>query len=84
MIICAVIGIFGANPDIQLPAFIGWKLNGTYLFPTLFITIACGAVSGFHSLIASGTTSKQISNEKDAKMIGYGGMLIECVLARCV
>ena len=81
MIICAVIGIFGANPDIQLPAFIGWKLNGTYLFPTLFITIACGAVSGFHSLIASGTTSKQISNEKDAKMIGYGGMLIECVLA---
>ncbi|MBQ9059347.1 MAG: hypothetical protein IJ125_09210 [Atopobiaceae bacterium] len=52
-----------------------------YLFPTLFITIACGAISGFHSLVASGTTSKQIDNELHAQPIGYGGMLIECVLA---
>ena len=47
----------------------------------LFITVACGAISGFHSLVGSGTTSKQLDHEKDAKLIGYGGMLIECVLA---
>ena len=52
-----------------------------YLFPVLFITIACGAISGFHSLVASGTTSKQIDNEKNAKPIGYGSMLIESLLA---
>lgn len=52
-----------------------------YLFPVLFITIACGAISGFHGLVASGTTSKQINSERDARPIGYGGMLIECVLA---
>ena len=51
------------------------------IWPLMFITVACGAVSGFHALISSGTTSKQLSNEKDAKMIGYGGMLIECLLA---
>ena len=52
-----------------------------FLFPALFITIACGAISGFHSLVSSGTTSKQIDNEKHAQPIGYGGMLIECILA---
>ncbi len=52
-----------------------------YLFPALFITIACGAISGFHSLVASGTTSKQIDSEAHAQPIGYGGMLIECLLA---
>ncbi len=81
MIIAAIVGIFGANPSIQTPAFTGFAINGNYLFPTLFITIACGAISGFHSLIGSGTTSKQLDNEKDALAIGYGSMLIECVLA---
>lgn len=52
-----------------------------FLFPVLFITIACGAISGFHSLVASGTTSKQLDNESHAQPIAYGGMLIECVLA---
>ena len=80
MIIAAVIGIFGAHPAIEIPAFIGFKVGNNYLFPTLFITIACGAISGFHSLIGSGTTSKQLDNEKDALMVGYGSMLIECVL----
>ncbi|MDD6492738.1 MAG: carbon starvation protein A [Firmicutes bacterium] len=83
----AVIGIIGAtivNPastSFSTPAFTGFTVNGNFLFPTLFITIACGAISGFHSLIASGTTSKQLNNEKDALMVGYGSMLIECVLA---
>lgn len=81
MMIAAVVGIIGANPTIQTPAFVGFEVGGSYLFPTLFITVACGAVSGFHSLIGSGTTSKQLDNEKDALMIGYGSMLIECVLA---
>lgn len=87
MMAAAVIGIVGAtivNPastKIVTPAFTGFMVNGDFLFPTLFITIACGAISGFHSLIASGTTSKQLDNEKDALMVGYGSMLIECVLA---
>ena len=82
-----MIGIIGAtivNPSsvkIVTPAFTGFAVGNNYLFPTLFITIACGAISGFHSLIASGTTSKQLENEKDAQMVGYGSMLIECVLA---
>ena len=81
MIIAAVIGIFAAHPAVTVPAFIGFKVGNNYMFPTLFITIACGAISGFHSLIGSGTTSKQLDNEKDALMVGYGSMLIECVLA---
>lgn len=81
MMIAAVVGIVGANPTIVTPAFVGFKVGANYLFPTLFITVACGAVSGFHSLIGSGTTSKQLDNEKDALMIGYGSMLVECVLA---
>ena len=81
MIAAAVIGIVFANPTITTPAFIGFKVNGSYMFPILFITVACGAVSGFHSLIGSGTTAKQLDNEKDALLIGYGSMLIECVLA---
>ena len=56
--------------------------NGVqYMFPVLFTTVACGAISGFHSLVSSGTTSKQLDKEKDAKPIAYGGMLLECVLA---
>lgn len=81
MIIAAVISIFVAHPAIEIPAFIGFKVGNSYLFPVLFITIACGAISGFHSLIGSGTTSKQLDNEKDALLVGYGSMLIECVLA---
>ena len=81
MMIAAVVGIFAAHPTVQIPAFIGVHVGNSYLFPTLFITIACGAISGFHSLIGSGTTSKQLDNEKDALLVGYGSMLIECVLA---
>lgn len=81
MIIAAVLGIIGAHPAIQLQAFTSFHVGSSYLFPTLFVTIACGALSGFHSLIASGTTSKQLDNEKDALLVGYGSMLVECVLA---
>jgi len=81
MIIGAVLGLVFYAPDLQLTPFAGFNVGGQWLFPMLFITIACGAISGFHSLVGSGTTSKQISNEKDAMLIGYGGMLIECVLA---
>ena len=63
--------------QFELPAFTGWKTSIGTLFPALFITVACGACSGFHSLIATGTTSKQLDNEKNAKAIGYGSMLIE-------
>ena len=81
MMLAALVGVIGCNPTLDLPAFVGFEVNGQYLFPILFVTIACGAISGFHSLIASGTTSKQLNCEKDARVIGYGGMLIECVLA---
>lgn len=87
MMAAAVVGIVGASivdpasTKFITPAFTGFAVNGSYLFPTLFITIACGAISGFHSLIASGTTSKQLDNEKDALAIGYGSMLVECLLA---
>ena len=81
MIIGAVLGIVVAQPDMNLPAFAGFNINGKMLFPTLFITIACGAVSGFHSLVSSGTSSKTISNEKDMLMVGYGAMLVESLLA---
>lgn len=64
----------------NLPAFTGWKQSIGTLFPALFITVACGACSGFHSLIATGTTSKQLDNEKNAKIIGYGSMLVESAL----
>ncbi|MBQ9106204.1 MAG: carbon starvation protein A [Mailhella sp.] len=81
MMIAAVVGIIGAAPVITMPAFIGFEVKGQYLFPVLFVTIACGAISGFHSLVSSGTTSKQLSCERDAKVIGYGSMLVECALA---
>ena len=88
MMILAIVGIVGAHPVVDMPAFTGFydtlAPSGTslgYMFPALFVTIACGAVSGFHSLVGSGTTSKQLDQEKDAKPIAYGGMLIECALA---
>ena len=88
MLIVAFIGVIGAHPNIDpelFPAFAGFAVdNGNgiqYLFPILFTTVACGAISGFHSLVSSGTTSKQLDKETDAKPIAYGGMLLECVLA---
>lgn len=81
MIAGAVLGILIYRPNIQLEAVTGFNVGGQYLFPMLFVTVACGAISGFHSLVGSGTTSKQINNEKDAKLVGYGGMLIEGILA---
>lgn len=92
MMIVAVVGIIGAgltgNASMEMPAFTGFTdtlaPTGTslgYLFPALFVTIACGAISGFHSLVGSGTTAKQLDNERDARPIAYGGMLIECALA---
>lgn len=81
MVICAVVGVLVQRPTMNLPAFTGFSVSGKMLFPTLFITIACGAVSGFHSLVSSGTSSKQVKNEKDMLTIGFGAMLVESVLA---
>lgn len=82
LIILATIGIFYANPEIKMDTQVNiTSENLGYLFPVLFVTIACGAISGFHSLVASGTTSKQIDKEGDAKIVGFGGMLIESFLA---
>ena len=76
----AVVGVVVAHPSMQLNAFNGFNVNGSTMFPTLFVTIACGAVSGFHSLVSSGTSSKTISNEKDMPMVGYGAMVVESLL----
>lgn len=92
MMVVAVVGIIGCGltggAHMDIPAFTGFKdtvaptgASLGYIFPALFVTIACGAISGFHSLVGSGTTSKQLDNEKDAQPIAYGGMLIECALA---
>ena len=81
MIIGAVVGIFMTHPNMNINAFNGFQVNGKMLFPTLFVTIACGAVSGFHSLVSSGTSSKQVRNEKDMLPIGYGAMILESLLA---
>ena len=81
MMVLAFVGIIGSGMKVELPAFTGWTASSGTLFPTLFITVACGAVSGFHSLIGSGTTSKQLNSEKDAKVIGYGAMIVESALA---
>lgn len=82
MLLGAVLGLLFYSPTIELPAFTGFTAsNGLKIFPMLFVVVACGAISGFHSLVGSGTTSKQLDNEKDAKAVGYGSMLVECVLA---
>lgn len=88
MIAGAVIGLLVAHPTMNLPVFTGFTNEklGT-LFPILFVTVACGAVSGFHSLVSSGTSSKTIENEKDMTKVGYGAMVLEsllAVLALCV
>lgn len=77
-----IVGVFYASPTMNIPAVATFSLDKVgYLFPALFVTVACGAVSGFHSIVASGTTAKQLNKETDGKLIGYGGMLIEGVLA---
>lgn len=76
-----LLGIALGGQTVQYPAFTGWTAKGEPLFPMLFITIACGACSGFHALVASGTTSKQLRNESDAKPIAYGSMLLEGLVA---
>ncbi len=82
MILAAVVGIFVANPSVNLPAFTTFYVEGTgSMFPILFVTIACGAVSGFHSLVSSGTASKQIKNEKNMLPVSFGAMLMESMLA---
>ena len=81
MIVGAIIGVFVANPSCNLAAFNGFNVDGQYLFPILFVTIACGAVSGFHSLVSSGTASKQIKNEKNMLPVSFGAMLMESMLA---
>jgi len=81
LIVGALIGIIFTSPAIKLEAYTSAHQNIGYIFPLLFVTVACGAISGFHSLVASGTTSKQLNTEKDAQVIGYGGMLIESLLA---
>jgi carbon starvation protein len=82
IILAALIGLLVVHPKIILPAFTTFNVEGQgFLFPILFVTVACGAVSGFHSLVASGTTVKQLDNEKHARMVSYGAMLIESTLA---
>jgi carbon starvation protein len=82
MIVAAVLGIFvmGANGqgEMTAPAFVGFtNASGQFLFPVLFVSVACGALSGFHSLVSTGTSSKQVSNETDALPVGYGAMVLE-------
>lgn len=82
LMIGGLIGVFFAAPSINIPAFSSFSLDKVgYLFPALFVTVACGAISGFHSLVGSGTTAKQLDKETDARIVGYGGMLIEGLLA---
>ena len=81
MIAAAVIGIFVSNPTMNLPAFTGFTAATGSMFPILFVTVACGAVSGFHSLVSSETASKQVKNENDMLPISYGAMLVEVLLA---
>ena len=82
MLAGGLLGLLLYRPSLQLEAFRGWsdpELGA--LFPILFVTVACGAISGFHSLVASGTTAKQLDRESDAQFVGYGSMLLEGVLA---
>ena len=82
LMIAAVAGVIVADPTIEMSTEVNLSSESLgYFFPVLFVTIACGAISGFHSLVASGTTSKQLDKESDAKLVGFGGMLIESFLA---
>jgi len=82
LMIAGVIGLFFTMPEVHLSPITNFTVDKVgYLFPALFVTVACGAISGFHSIVGSGTTAKQLDKETDAKIIGYGGMLIEGLLA---
>ena len=82
LMILGVLGIVWANPEVKMTSSISYSTETLgYIFPVLFVTVACGAISGFHSLVSSGTTSKQLDKESDAKVVGFGGMLIESFLA---
>ena len=81
MLALAALAVFMGNPSMETLPLLNKVDNATPVFPVLFTTIACGAISGFHSLVGSGTTSKQLDKESHAKPIAYGGMLIECALA---
>jgi carbon starvation protein len=81
MMLAAFIGVVFTAPPVSIPAFTGFNVNGNFLFPGLFVTIACGAISGFHSLVATGAASKQISNERHMLPISYGAMLVETLVA---
>jgi len=81
IIFSGFLGVIVSRPDIHIPAFTGFMAGNNSLFPMLFVTVACGAISGFHSLVASGTVSKQINNERYILPIGYGSMLLESLLA---
>lgn len=78
------IGLVVAHPVLNAPAFVSFSSKGGPLWPMLFVIIACGAISGFHSVVAGGTTSKQLSNESSGKFIGYGSMVTEAALAGLV
>ena len=78
----SVVSIFVSHPTVAGPAVTAFDVEGLGpLFPLLFVTVACGAISGFHSMVASGTTAKQLNKETDARPVAYGGMLIESLLA---
>ena len=82
MIAAAVVGLVVAHPTMNLPVFTSFHSDSLGdLFPILFVTVACGAVSGFHSLVSSGTSSKTIENERDMLKVGYGAMVLESLLA---
>ena len=82
MVIGGLVGLVVSRPAMAAPMFTSINPSaGNYLFPILFITVACGAISGFHALVSSGTSAKQLNSEKDAKLVGYGAMLIEGVVA---
>jgi len=78
------LGLIATHPTINAPAFVSFSSKGGPLWPMLFVIIACGAISGFHSVVAGGTTAKQLSDESSGKVIGFGGMLTEAALAGLV
>jgi len=76
-----IVGLFVTRPAVVQPAFLGVRSSQGFLWPMMCVTIACGAISGFHAVVASGTTSKQLANERYGRRIGYGGMVAEAVVA---
>lgn len=82
LMIGGIIGLFFTMPEVHLAPVTNFNIDKIgFLFPALFVTVACGAISGFHSIVGSGTTSKQLDKETDARVVGYGSMLIEGILA---